>query len=211
MRPVIVVGAGGHARVLIDALQRAGAHIAFATDADPSKQGQTLLGVVVRGGDEAIAAHGRDQVLLAIGVGSMGNDVTRRAIFEWFETRGYRFATVVHPAATIARDVTLLDGAQVMAGAVVQTGTWIGRNAILNTRAGVDHDCRIGDHAHIAPGATICGGVELGEGAFVGAGACVIQAVRIGAGSVIGAGAVVVRDVPAGARVMGVPARGPSR
>jgi UDP-perosamine 4-acetyltransferase len=204
---VIVVGAGGHARVLIDALQRSGHTILFATDVDVAKRGQSVLGITVAGGDEAIAAHVPGTVLLAIGVGSVGKDDTRRATFERFAREGHRFATVVHPNAVVAPDVTLLDGAQVMAGAVVQTGSCIGRNAIVNTGACVDHDCRVGDHAHIAPGATLSGGVEIGEGTLVGTGACVIQSIRIGSGSVVAAGAVVVRDVPEGACVMGIPAR----
>lgn len=209
-RHVIVVGAGGHARVVIDAFQRTGIEVLFATDVDPAKHGQSLLGVAVRGGDEALAPYGPGSVDLALGVGSVGRDGVRRAIFERLAARGHRFATVIHPAAVVAPDVTLLEGAQVMAGAVVQTGSCIGRNAIVNTGACVDHDCRVGDHAHIAPGATLSGGVEIGAGAFVGTGACVIQSVRIGEGSVVAAGAVVIRDVPAGACVMGVPARGRS-
>lgn len=207
---VIVVGAGGHARVLIDALQRAGIQILFATDADPGKHGRSLLGVPVIGGDEALAAHAPGSVPLVVGLGSVGTDGARRAVFERLAADGHRFATVIHPAAVVAPDVMLLEGAQVMAGAVVQTGSHIGRNAIINTGACVDHDCRIGNHAHIAPGATLSGGVEIGDGAFVGTGACVIQSVRIGQGSVVAAGAVVIGDVPAGMCVMGVPARGRS-
>jgi UDP-perosamine 4-acetyltransferase len=204
---VIVVGAGGHARVVIDALQRAGTEILFATDADPAKHGQTMLGVRVAGGDEAIAAQVPGRVQLALGVGTVGHDRGRRAVAERLAALGHEFATVVHPSAVVASDVRVLEGAQIMAGAVVQTGTQIGRHAIINTGACVDHDCRVGDHAHVAPGATLSGGVDVGDGAFVGAGACVIQSVRVGAGSVVAAGAVVVRDVPAGACVMGVPAR----
>ena len=204
---VIVVGAGGHARVLIDALQRAGIQILFATDADPAKHGQSVLGVPVIGGDEALAAHTPGSVHLVVGLGSVGADGPRRAVFERLAGNGHRFATVIHPSAVVAPDVTLLEGAQVMAGAVVQTGSRIGRNAIVNTGACVDHDCRIGNHAHVAPGVTLSGGVEIGEGAFVGVGACVIQSVRVGQGSVVAAGAVVIRDVPAGTCVMGVPAR----
>jgi UDP-perosamine 4-acetyltransferase len=205
--PVIVIGAGGHARVLIDALQRAGVPVLCATDVDPLKRGQSVLGVPIAGDDETIATHSPGTVLLAIGLGAVGKDDARRAAFERFARDGYRFATVIHPAAVVAADVTLLDGAQVMAGAVVQTGSRIGRNAIVNTGACVDHDCRVGDHAHIAPGAMLSGSVEIGDGTLVGTGACVIQSVRVGAGSIVAAGAVVVRDVPDRACVMGIPAR----
>lgn len=205
---VIVIGAGGHARVLIDALQRAGVPVLFATDANRTKHGGSLLGVPVIGDDRAIASHPPGTVSLVVGLGTVGKDNVRQAVFERLASEGHRFATVVHPRAIVAPDVTLLEGAQVMAGAVVQTGSHIGRNAIINTGARVDHDCRVGDHAHVAPGATLCGAVEIGAGSFIGAAACVIQSVRLGEGSMVAAGAIVVRDVPAGARVMGIPARG---
>jgi UDP-perosamine 4-acetyltransferase len=203
----VVIGAGGHARVVIDALKRAGVQVLFATDADPAKHGQTMLGVPVAGGDEALATQVPGRVQLALGIGTVGNDRGRRATAERLAALGHQFATVIHPSAVVAPDVTVLEGAQIMAGAVVQTGSQIGRHAIVNTGACVDHDCRVGDYAHVAPGATLSGGVDVGDGAFVGAGACVIQSVRVGAGSIVAAGAVVIRDVPAGACVMGVPAR----
>lgn len=205
--PVIVLGAGGHAKVLIDALQRAGVEIAGATDADPGKCGKSLLGVTVFGGDDVLGRYLPDSVRLVNGLGSVRVDGARRRLFERFKDQGYQFAAVVHPSAIVAPDVVLAEGAQVMAGAVVQTGSRIGKNAIINTRAAVDHDCRIGEHAHIAPGATLSGAVEVGDGAHVGTGASIIQGIRIGRDCLVAAGAVVVGDVRDGAKVAGVPAK----
>ena len=206
-KPVVVIGAGGHAKVLIAALKRLGARVLGATDADVARHGQTVLDVPVLGGDEALNVHDPAAVLLVNGLGSVARTEARRAIHERLTKRGYRFATVVDPLALLAGPVEIGEGAQVLAGAVVQPGTRLGVNCIVNTRAAIDHDCTVGAHAHIAPGATLSGGVQVGEGAHVGTGASVIHNVRIGAGAIVGAGAAVIADVPDGVTVAGVPAR----
>jgi UDP-perosamine 4-acetyltransferase len=205
--PVLILGAGGHAKVAIEALLRASIPVLGITDPDASLLGRTVLGIPVVGGDDEVLRHRPDHVFLVNGLGSVGPAARRRELFERFRRAGYGFARVIHPSAIVASDVVVGEGAQVMAGAVIQPGTRIGCNAIVNTRASVDHDCEIGDHAHIAPGAVLSGSVRVGEGAHVGTGASVIQGIRIGAGSVVGAGAAVVRDVPERATVLGVPAR----
>ncbi len=204
--PVIVLGAGGHAVVVVETLRAMGAVIEGAVD--PAKTGGEVRGVPVIGGDGALDAYGAGGVTLANGIGSIGDSAARRSAFERFKELGFRFATLVHPAAVItASDVLFGEGAQIMAGSVVQTGARIGPNAIVNTGAIVDHDCGIGAHAHIAPGAVLCGNVTVGEGAHIGAGATLIQGVSVGAESFVAAGALVACDVAPGARVLGVPAR----
>lgn len=202
--PVIVIGGGGHAKVLVSTLLLCGREILGFVDLVPTAP--PLLGVSCLGGDSAVSHHSPDEVMLMNGIGSTGSSGKRRDAYERFTRDGYRFAAVVHPSAIIASDVEVEDGAQIMAGAVVQTGSRIGRNAIVNTGARVDHDCVVDSHAHVAPAATMCGSVHLGVGAHLGAGATVIQGIRIGDGSVVGAGALVIRDVPDGAKVVGVPA-----
>lgn len=205
--PVIILAAGGHAQVLIDALRLQSIELLGVVDPDPAKIGQGVLGVPVLGGESEIANYPADTVRLVNGLGTIRVGPRRSELFVRFKNSGYQFASVVHPSAIIARDVDLAEGVQIMAGAVVQTGCRIGANAIINTRAAVDHHCRIGDHAHIAPGATLCGGVAVGNGAHVGAGATVLQGIRVGSGSLVAAGAVVISDVPDGATVAGIPAR----
>lgn len=205
--PLIVLGAGGHARVLVDALIGTGSDLRGLTDADPAKAGGTILGVPVLGGDEEVHNFAPETVRLVNGLGSVRVSGHRSRLYEGFKKRGYTFAQVVHASAIVAADVGLSEGAQVMAGAVVQTGSRIGENAIINTRAAVDHDCIIGNHAHISPGATLCGNVEIGDSSHIGAGATVIQGVRIGRNCQVAAGAVVIRDIPDGATVMGIPAK----
>jgi len=203
--PLIILGAGGHAKVLIDALR--GAEIRGLTDPGSDRAGQQVLGVPWLGADDVLSSHPPDAVQLVNGLGTVRVAPRRRALFELCKAKGYRFATVVHASAVIASDVDLAEGTQVMAGAVVQAGSQIGENTIINTGAVVDHDCRVGRHVHIASGAVLSGYVDVGDRVHIGAGATVIQGIRIGAGCLIGAGAVVIRDVLAGATVVGVPAR----
>lgn len=204
---IIVIGAGGHARVVIDALLSAGESVIGITNAEPERIGGDILGVPVLGTDDVLREHGTEQTRLVIGVASSGLPTARQTIFEGFKEQGYRFANVIHPGSIIGRDVRLGEGAQIMAGAVIQPFAIIGDNAIVNTRAGVDHDCRIGAHAHIAPGATLSGGITVGAGSLVGCGATVIQGVNIGQCVLVGAGASVCHDIADGARVAGTPAK----
>ncbi len=205
--PVIVIGAGGHAKVLIEVLKIQSCEIIGIVDADTHKIGTAVSGVSVIGNDNAIRSYMPDAVLLVNGIGSIAQTTHRQHIFEMLKTYGYFFASVIHPSAIVAEDVVIGEGAQIMAGAIIQPGSRIGRNAIINTGARIDHDCKIGDHAHIAPGVTLSGGVSVGVSAHIGTGATVIQEVAIGARAIIGAGAVVIKRIPSGVTAVGVPAK----
>jgi sugar O-acyltransferase (sialic acid O-acetyltransferase NeuD family) len=208
-RPLIVIGAGGHAKVLIDALQiqKQKRELLGVVDADLSKHGIAVLGVELLGTEEIILEHRAGDVELVNGVGSVSSMDARATAFERWRGRSYTFATVVHPSAIVARSAELASGVQVMAGAVIQAESVVSENTIVNTRASIDHDCVIGAHCHVAPGATLSGGVRVGERTHIGVGACVVQGVVIGSRCLIAAGAVVVKDVADGTVVRGVPAR----
>lgn len=206
-KPVIVIGAGGHAKVLLEALRASGVTVLGITDSDRSKHGTALMGVQVLGDDSVLAAHPPDSVLLGNGIGSVETAGLRAALFERLKGQGYVFASIRHPSAVIAPDVALAEGVQVMAGAVIQPCCSIGRNAIVNTRTAVDHDCTIGDHVHLAPGVTLSGGTRIGSGTLIGAGATVIQGITIGSNCLVAAGSVVIKNVPDNTKVMGVPAK----
>jgi UDP-perosamine 4-acetyltransferase len=205
--PVIVLGSGGHARVLLEALSAGGRPVLGVLTLDRALWGDRLLGVPVLGGDERLAEHPPATIDLVNGVGSTGDPAARIAAQERAAAAGYRFSAVVHPSAVVSPSATIDAGAQVLAGAVVQAGARIREGAILNTRASVDHDGDVGAFAHIAPGAVLCGDVKIGRGSHVGAGAVVIQSLAIGAGALVAAGSVVVEPVRPGARVKGNPAR----
>jgi sugar O-acyltransferase (sialic acid O-acetyltransferase NeuD family) len=206
--PAIVLGGGGHAKVLIDILKLKSVPVIGIT----VPQEQTgIIGVPVIGDDDEVFRFSPDSVRLVNGIGSAGNPERRIRLFETFKKAGYRFMTVIHPFSYVSQDAVIGEGTQVMAGAVIQPGTNIGCNCIVNTKASVDHDCRIGDHVHVAPGATICGGVTIGTGTHIGAGATVIQSKRLGERCMVGAGALVNRDVRDTATVIGIPAKEVSR
>ena len=205
--PIVILGAGGHSKVLIDTLLTQKAKIIGITDYQLAKKGKLVLGIEVIGDDLMILDYKPNEVCLVNGIGSVGISIQRKSLFCKFTELGYRFANVIHPSVVIAADVHFGEGVQIMAGAVVQTGCRIGNNSIINTNASVDHDCAIASHVHIAPGVTLSGEVEVGEGVHIGTGATVIQGIRIGENSLIGAGSVVTQDVPMGVTVMGVPAR----
>lgn len=206
-RPLIVIGAGGHAKVLIEALLHAGLPLAGIVDADPARHGTTLLDQPIRGGDDLILAHTPADVLLVNGLGSIADPSLRVRIFETFKGHGFNFESVIHPSAIVASDTLIGEGVQIMAGTVIQPGCRLGDNSIVNTGTTIDHDCLIGKHVHLAPGVTLSGGVTVGEEAHIGTGATVIQGITIGPKTIVGAGAVVIRDVPENSTVSGVPAK----
>ncbi|TKI58590.1 acetyltransferase [Brevibacillus antibioticus] len=204
MRSYIVLGGGGHAKVLMEILRLRGLDVLGYTDPHssvPIGDSQCL------GNDDLVESYSPETILLVNGLGSVGDNRKRKQIFESWKEKGYSFATVIHPSAILSPDVVLGEGVQVMAGVIIQTGTKIGVNSIVNTRATIDHDAKIGHHAHIAPGAILSGNVTVQDGAHLGTGVTVIQGVSIGKNSIVGAGAVVVKDVEENVTVAGVPAR----
>jgi len=205
--PVIIIGAGGHARVLISSLNALRREIIGILHPDATLIGQSIAGIRIIGNDDKGLEYAPDSIELVNGIGSISSTEKRKEIYIKFKNDGYSFAQVIHPSETIMNDVQLGEGVQVMAGAIVQTGCVIGDNAIVNTGAIIDHDCMIGAHAHVAPGAVISGGVQIGEMAHIGTAATVIQGIKIGSGSIIGAGAMVIKNVPAGKKAIGNPAR----
>jgi UDP-perosamine 4-acetyltransferase len=201
---IIVLCAGGHARVVIEALRSRGITVAALTDADERRVGVMVGGVKIIGSDQRAMEMPAAGTELVIGLGNRATRnnpglAGRRALFDRFTALGYRFPVVTHAASVVASDAALADGAQVLAGAIVQPAASVGRNAIVNTGAIVEHDCRVGDHVHIAPGAILCGGVSIGSETHIGAGAVVLNGVTVGNGVVVAAGAVVAANVADGA------------
>jgi sugar O-acyltransferase (sialic acid O-acetyltransferase NeuD family) len=209
---VVVLGAGSHGAVVVDALQRMGLTVSAITDIDVLNHGASILGIPVIGDDEEVLKLNSATVSLILGVGIGTGDLReglalRRAIYDRFVRAGYEFGKLIHPSAIVGANVGIASGAQIMAGVVIQTGARVGENCIINTRASVDHDCHIGAHSHIAPGAILGGGIEVGEAVHVSIGAMIAPNIKIGDGAVIAAGAIVIEDVPPHVTVYGLPAK----
>lgn len=205
MRSCIILGGGGHARVVIDCARLAGDfQIVGILDADPARHGAMVDGISILGGDEILSRlreEGCGSFLLGLGMGA------RERLYHVAIAAGLRPRSLIHPRAVVSAAATLGEGVQIFAGALVNAGATLGDNVLVNTGAIVEHDCTVAAHAHIASGACLAGGVRVGAGAHVGAAAVVRQGIVIGAGAMIGAGAAVVRDVASGTTVVGVPAR----
>lgn len=206
-KPVLVIGGGGHAKVLIDCLLLHQINILGILESDISKVGRKILGVPIIGSDNTIFEYKLSEILLVNAIGSTKSLRLRSNVFTKFKNLGYFFASVIHPSAVVAADVVLEEGVQIMAGAIVQPGCRIGADSIINTQASVDHDCYIGAHVHIAPGVILSGGVTIKQQTHLGTGSVVIQNITIGSHCMIAAGAVVTQNLKHSVRVMGVPAQ----
>jgi sugar O-acyltransferase (sialic acid O-acetyltransferase NeuD family) len=195
LKPVILLGSGGHARVVLAALRRQNSEIIGLVDPNLAAESE-YLNLKVLGADKAVFDYQPDQIELVNGIGSIPGDTGLRCkLFNDFQQRGYRFKTLIDNSVLFFEDVEIGEGSQLMPGVIIQCGTKIASNSIINTGAIIEHDCRIGSHVHVAPGSVLCGAVEIGDKVHIGAGATVIQGIRIGSGSVIGAGCIVTREV----------------
>jgi sugar O-acyltransferase (sialic acid O-acetyltransferase NeuD family) len=202
---LVVFGAGGHAKVVIDIIEQQGEYeISGLLDDDPRHLGKDFFGYPVLGTRADLPGLISEQLRHAIV--TIGDNTSRAAVAAHLAQQGWRFACAVHPRASIGRGVNIGPGCVIMAGCVVNADARLGAQVIVNTGATVDHDCRVEDAVHIAPGCHLCGEVSVGRGSLIGAGATVIPGVRIGSEVIVGAGSTVIRDVADRAKVSGTPA-----
>ena len=202
-RGVLVLGAGGHGKVVADVLLSQGVAVLGFLDDDPSTWELTRLGLPVLGRIDTYASH--NPVGLVMGIGD--NRARRHLVERLGAQANDLWISAIHPRATIARSARLGRSLVIAAGAVINPDSVLGDHVIVNTGATVDHDCTIADYAHLAPGAHLSGGVKIGMGALIGTGSSVAPGNSVGDWAVVGMGAAVVRDVPSGVIVKGVPAR----
>jgi len=200
--PLVIIGGGGHAKVVIDILQDAGVPLCCCVVAD--REVKEVLGVPVVGDDSVLPRLFADGIRSAMV--AVGDNRKRMEITHAVRTLGFRLANAISPRAVVSRSVRLGAGIAIMPGAVVNAGSQIGDGAIINTGATVDHDCVIGAYAHVAPGTNLAGKVRLGEGAFLGVGSRAIPGITVGAWTTVGAGGVVIRDLGENVVAVGVPA-----
>ena len=193
---MILIGASGHAKVILDILEKSGVEILFLLDKDPTIK--ELLGYKVKLDEEYVYDNNQEYLI------SIGSNLIRKNIAEKLILN---YGWGIHPSVILGDDVSVGQGTVLMAGSIVNSSTSIGNHCIINTSASIDHDCQLDDFVHISPNATLCGGIEVGEGSQIGAGSVVIPNLKIGKWVTVGAGSVVIENVPDGATVVGNPAR----
>ncbi|MBE0509045.1 MAG: acetyltransferase [Marinospirillum sp.] len=209
-RQVILLGAGGHAKVVLDVLQLLNQTVVGVTDPQLHQQGiAEWRGLPVLGDDQAVTCYQPDQIFLANGLGSLPGQTLRQTIYKQFKNLGYSFITLVHPSALIGTGVTFAEGVQIMAGSILQPDTYIGENTLINTGAQLDHDCSIGKHCHLAPGVILCGNVTMEDTCHLGPASCVTQGCHLGQGSILGAGSTLLKNLPAGGKLLAAKPQSP--
>ena len=194
-KPVIIVGAGGHAKVIIEALALSGFDIIGCLSLNDNL-GTLCQGVRILGGDDILSSYKPSDIMLANGIGSLPNQSIRWDVAEKMRARGFKFMSVKHPSVIISKNVKLEEGVQIMAGSIIQSGVEIGQDSIINSGSILDHDCNIGSQCHISPGVTLCGGVQIDNRTHIGSGTVVIQNVVVGNDTVIAAGSVIYQNIP---------------
>ena len=193
-KPVIILGSGGHAKVVEDTLRLLGRQVlGFVTINNQSLK--KILNIHFLGDDSILDKYSNIDVDLANGIGSIPYDVTRWDVAKRMRNKGFSFPTFIHPTAFVSSEVSLDEGVQIMAGATIQTGTSIGMDTIINTAVAIDHDCSIGKNCHLAPGTVCSGGVSIKKGVHIGTGSVIIQNITIGKDTNIAAGSTLYKDV----------------
>ena len=197
MEEVIIIGAGGHAKVLIDCLEQENQYkIAYVVDDNPALH--EILGYKIQRPNHFTSLFNHPMII------AIGNGATRKQIADTYQTH---FITTIHPSAIFSKYAKVGEGSQVFASAIVNAGATIGKHCIINTGAIVEHDCFIHDFVHLSPHSSLAGGVTVGSSTHIGIGATVIENTTIGSNVIIGAGAVVVDDIPDNCTAIGIPAK----
>jgi len=202
-KPVLVLGAGGHAAVVVDILRQLKCDIVGLVSKDILASQPIFSELTLFSSDDEILRFENDDILLVNAIGSLPGYSTRFEVHERYKDLGYTFMKVISPLAMVSKYAVLDEGVQIMPGCIVNANVSIGSDTIVNSGAIIEHDCRIGSHNHIAPGAILCGGVVTGDSVHVAVGAKVIQGINIGARTVVGAGATVIKNLDADMKIYG--------
>lgn len=194
-KPIVVIGGGGHASVIVDILRQQKRDIVAIISPDDISSRNIFQGIECLKRDDDILRFNQKEVLLVNGVGTLPGSVIRAKLNEYYKKLGYSFETLVADTAYVSQYAKLHEGVQIFPGAIIQPGAIIFAHTIINTRAIIEHDTRLGENNFVAPGAIICGQCITDENVFIGAGATVIQNINIGANATVMANALVAEDI----------------
>lgn len=196
-KKIILAGSGGHAKVLRSLIEEQDIAITYLVSKDKNyKDIENFFTFKEKIDDDDLLDLDKNQFEIVNGIGSVPPNKNRSLFFDKFSKDGFSFRSLISKYAYVSQDSVIEEGVQILPGAVVQSGTVIGKNTIINTGALIDHDCFIGKNNHIAPGAVLSGSVKTDDGVHVGTNASIIQGISIGKDSIIGAGVCAVKNVP---------------
>ncbi|MDA9882510.1 acetyltransferase [Alphaproteobacteria bacterium] len=199
LKPVIIIGAGGHSCTIVDYLIEKGRKIIGFTD--KAKFDFSYKNFKVMGIDQIVLNYNIEEIELVMGIGIIPKNDKRLKLIKWFNQKGYKFASVVSPNSFISSSVKLGVGVQIASGTIIQSNVSIGDNCIINTNSSIDHDSWIGNNCHIAPGVTVCGDVYINNNVFVGAGSTIINGINVGKNVIIPAGSLITSDIKDNAQI----------
>ncbi len=203
-KEIVLIGAGGHARVIIDTAECLGFNISSIIDIGYKGKKETIIGYPVIGNISVLSSYNIDKIEVFIAI---GDNKIRTEYFKIIKNMGFNIPVLIHPTAILSNYVSINEGVFVNAGSIINALSEIGKNTIINTGSIIDHEVKIGKNTHICPGVKIAGRVSIGNNTFIGTGTTIIDKIRIGDNVIIGAGSVVIKDVKSNSKVAGVPAR----
>ena len=193
-RPLIIIGGGGHASILVDILLSQKRKILAIICPDNISERRVFSGIPHYINDDDVQRFSPEEVMLVNGIGMTPYSSVRKKINQYYLSQNYQFETIISNNAVISDYAEIRQGAQIFAGAIIQTGATISEHSIINTGAVIDHDSYIGMYNHIAPHATLCGNVNTEDDVYIGAGSCIVQNVKLAYGSIIAAGTTVLKN-----------------
>lgn len=205
MNKIVILGCGGHAKSIVDVIEKEGVYEIVGFIDKELKKGYSYRGYEIIGTDDDLQQIFLSGICnIAIGIGYLGDSNLRDELYERLKFIGYNMPVIIDPTAVIASDAIIDEGTIVCKRAVVNAGAKIGKMTIINTGALIEHECEVGEFSHISVGAILCGNVKIGGHCLVGAGSTVIQGIEIGSDCIVGAGSVILKNVLNGSKVHGV-------
>ena len=193
-KPVILLGSGGHAKLLLEIISNDGCSI-LGIITNKLESDTFFSDYKILGKDKSIDEHKNTNVIIANGLGFMPGNTRRLEMYNDLKQKNYKFKSIIHPSSIVSKSAKIFEGAQLLINSVVSSSSIVGENTIINTGATVDHDCIIEKNCHIAPGVICSGNVNIKENSFIGAGSVIIQGISIGKNCIVGAGSVVYKDL----------------
>ena len=205
---VVIIGAGGHAKVVAECIDKKKYNIAGFLDKDSKLIGEKINGIPIIGDDSNPGQWLNEGITgCIIGIGHIGKYQLRNMLYDKYKRAGFHMINAIHSQSVISPNAVIKSGTVVMPGAIINANAYIGENVIINSKTVIEHDVVIHNGVHIAPGSTVSGGTHIGCNTLIGAGSVVIQMIDIGEETIVGAGSVVIRDVPAHVLAVGNPIR----